>query len=609
MCTFEQFGGILGFVLGLGRMKSVYFAIASLIFAAGPSGAAEPFSINDALNQAVQTNPGVGEASANRRATESELRQTQSTLLPQVRLEARYGPEKFDQGSSVVSGSALPVTVVGSGPWRNGSQESVVVRQILFDGFASIHDIWRQSARVNAAAFRVRERTELIALDAAEAYVDVVRYLRLVALSEQNVATHEKIFSNVNFRFSGGRAGEGDLEQARERVENARAALAEFRKSLDDARAKYRKVVGLEPFNLRFPGPLGGMPSTRDEALAVAVRFNPTILAAQADADAAKYAFRVTDGAFVPTFSLEGRATHSDNTYPYLGTTHDDYSGKVVMSWDIFRGGQDVWRRSEMAERHTETTMRHARLQRDALESIDKAWSARTITATRVAALSRQLQADGKTIAAFNKEYELGQRSLIDLLNAQNQHFNAAVSLTSARGVIVFADYQLLAAMGTLLEYLKAPPPVDAAPLDTLPLGVVPYKLPTLRVTLPQTRSEPLRVVDAAEDTSARPQAYAATEPQDQDGFNDRWPRWTFAARMLGAPEWLAQKKGSADGPVLYGDNAGQRSMSYAAKGQGTPHWAADGVSKRPKIGLPHRGLRPVARTGAFRGAHPTRAL
>ena len=99
----------------------------------------------------------------------------------------------------------------------------VVVRQILFDGFASIHDIWRQSARVNAAAFRVRERTELIALDAAEAYVDVVRYLRLVSLSEQNVVSHEKIFANVNTRFSGGRAGEGDLEQARERVENARA--------------------------------------------------------------------------------------------------------------------------------------------------------------------------------------------------------------------------------------------------------------------------------------------------------------------------------------------------------------------------------------------------
>ena len=135
------------------------------------------------------------------------------------------------------------------------------------------------------------------------------------------------------------------------------------------------------------------MPGSRDESLAVALRFNSTIAAAQSDVDAAKHAFRVTDGAFVPKLYLEGRATHYDNTYPYInGVTHEDYAGKVVMSWDIFRGGQDVWRRSEMAERHTEATMRHARLQRDANESIDKAWNARTVTVTRIAALTRQLR-------------------------------------------------------------------------------------------------------------------------------------------------------------------------------------------------------------------------
>jgi adhesin transport system outer membrane protein len=556
----------------MGQMKSIYLAIVGLIVATGAG--AEPFSINDALKQAVHTNPGVGEAAANRRATESELRQTQSTLLPQVRLDASVGPEKFQQSAAVDPISALPIPVAGAGAWRNGSQESVVVRQLLFDGFASIHDIWRQTARVNAAAFRVRERTELIALDAAEAYVDVVRYLRLVGLAEQNVATHEKIFSNVNSRFSGGRAGEGDLEQARERVENARAQLEEFRRSLEDARSKYRKVVGLEATNVRFPGPLGGMPGSKDEALAVAIRFNPTILAAQSDADAAKHAFRVTDGAFSPTFALEGRATRYDNTYPYLGVTHEDYSGKVVMSWDIFRGGQDTWKRSEAAERYTQATMAHARLQRDALESIDKAWSARTITRTRVADLTRQLEADRKTIAAFNKEYELGQRSLIDLLNAQNQYFNAAVSLTSSRGVIVFADYQLLAAMGTLLEYLKAPPPVDAAPLDALVFGIVPYKLPTLRVTLPQTGSEPLRVADAGipDAAPARLNAYAATEPQE--GFKDRWPHWTFAASMTGVSEWFAQKRALAtDQPaVVYGNTSGQPS-AYAAPEAGKPYW------------------------------------
>lgn len=574
---------------GMGQMKSAYLAIAGLILAIAPAGAAEPFSINDALKQAIQTNPGVGEASANRRATQSELGQTQSTLLPQVRIEASYGPEKFDQSRGFISPS-LQVPTAGAGPWRNGSQESVVVRQLLFDGFASIHDVWRQTARVNAAASRVKERTELIALDAAEAYVDVVRYLRLVGLAQQNVANHEKIFSNVNSRFSGGRAGEGDLEQSRERVENSRAALAEFQRSLEDARAKYRKLVGLEPINLRFPGPLRGMPGSRDEALAVTLRFNSTIAAAQSDADAAKHAFRVTDGSFVPKFYLEGRATHYDNSFPYVtnpglpSVTHEDYSGKVVMSWDIFRGGQDVWNRSEKAERFTEATMRHARLQRDAYESIDKAWNARTVTATRISALTRQLEADRKTIAAFQKEYELGQRSLIDLLNAQNQFFNASVSLTSARAVITFADYQLLAAMGTLIEYLKAPPPVDTAPVDLLSFGLPAYSLPTLRVNLPQTGSEPLRVPvpEPVVAASARPVgAYASMEPQPTDGFKDRWPQSSHASNVPGASEWLAQQKaGTPDTPtVIYGNAPAVEANSYAATSPQKPHWLLSAFS------------------------------
>jgi adhesin transport system outer membrane protein len=399
-----------------------------------------------------------------------------------VRLGSSIGPDRFTQ-------SARPKPA-GNGVWENGRQVSVFVRQIVFDGFASIHEIWRQSARVDAAAFRVLERTELIALDAAEAYVDVVRFLRLVALANQNVLNHEELFSNVKSRYSGGRAGEGDLQQALERVEAAKAARDEFRRGLDDARSKYRKVVGLEAINPRFPGPLRGLPRSRDEALAVALRHNPTLLAAESDKDAAREAFRVTDGAFVPTVSLEGSASRGFDTDNILGR-RDDVSGKVVISWDIFRGGQDAWRRVETAERYNEETMRHARLQRDALESIDRAWAARTITADRITALQRQIVAQKETIAIYRKEYEIGRRSLIDLLNAQNQYFDASVSLTSARGVVVFADYQLLAAMGALLEYLRTPPPVEAAPLDTVALDSLTTKVPPILVRLPRPGPEP----------------------------------------------------------------------------------------------------------------------
>ncbi len=470
----------------MGRIFKIISVVVVSATVCSAAWSAEPFSILDAINQAVKTNPGVGEAAANRRATEAELRQSQGTLLPQVRLQADAGPEMLNQ--------AITPAPVRNGVYLNGREASVVVRQTVFDGFSSINDIWRQAARVDAAAFRVLERTELIALDAAEAYVDVTRFTRIVALAEQNLQVHLDLRKNVRARFAGGRAGEGDTQQAEERVAAAEAALADFRLSLDVARAKYRKTVGLVPYNLRFPGRLPDLPGTKNESLDVAFKYNPTIRAAGADVIAAKRAFDSTAGAFVPNVSLEGRALRGKDSIIYPGV-HDEVSGKVIVSWDIFRGGQDSWRRVEAGERMIEEQQKHARLQREALESLDKAWAARTITSERAAALLRDVDAARRTFIAYNKEYELGQRTLIDLLNSQNQYFNANVSLVSARGVTVFADYQLLAAMGQLLAYLKTGKPPEVDLLETRPLGLIPLRVAPILLTAPEPGSEPLNTV------------------------------------------------------------------------------------------------------------------
>jgi adhesin transport system outer membrane protein len=453
---------------------------------------AAPFSINDALRMAVQTNPQIGEAAANKRATEAEMHQSQGTLLPQVRLEALGGPTRTNvTDSAYFTPPGTPP--FGNGTWLPASKGSIVLRQILFDGFASINDIWRQAARVDSAAARTHERTELVALDASEAYINVVRYTRLVALADENLRAHRKILSNVQQRFSGGRAGEGDLEQTKERVRAAEAALTDFRHSLSDAQAAFRKVIGVSPFNLRAPGRLPGLPASRDQVLAITLRNNPTIKAAQSDADAARYAFHQTAGAFMPTISLEARTTRGNNADGFFGW-YSQNSVQAVASWDLFRGGQDTWKRAEASERYTQANMAHAKLQRDAFESVDKAWGARTIVAQRIAELQGQIGSDRKVITAYSKEYDLGQRSLIDLLNAENQLFNAEVSLESSRGVVVFADYQLLATMGELLNYLKMPHPVDAEPLVPTSFGLIPDKLPPILIHLPNPGPEPLHV-------------------------------------------------------------------------------------------------------------------
>ncbi|RED41943.1 adhesin transport system outer membrane protein [Rhodopseudomonas thermotolerans] len=464
----------------------IFAATIFALLGAGSARAAEPFLILDAINQAVKSNPSVGEAAANRRATEAELRQSQGTLLPQVRLEASLGPEMIKQ--------YVTPAPANNGIYLRGREAGVVVRQLLFDGFASINEVWRQAARVDAASFRVLERTELIGLDAAEAYIDVVRYTRLLALAEQNVQVHLGLRKNVLARFEGGRAGEGDTQQAEERVASAQAIAAEFRLSLENARAKFRKIVGIEPYNLRFPGRLADLPKNKQESLDIAYKFNPTLRAAGADVAAAKRGFDATTGAFMPTLALEGRASRGKESILY-SNQYDEVSGKLVASWDIFNGGQSSWRREEAAQRMIEEQQKHARLQRGALESIDKAWAARIITVDRVAALVRDVEAARRTFAAYNKEYELGQRTLIDLLNSQNQYFNANVSLVSARGVAVFADYQLLAAMGQLLNYLKTGHPPEAELIDVHPSGFIGFKLPPVRLSPPSPGPEPLGAV------------------------------------------------------------------------------------------------------------------
>jgi outer membrane protein, adhesin transport system len=528
--------------MGRRRIVRLLLAAGCLGLTAG-SASAKPFTINDALRMAVQTNPSIGEEAANRRATEAELRQTQGTLLPQIRLEASTGPEKLNNPATQIPGSTFPT--LNNGQWVSGAKGSIFIRQLLFDGFTSLHEVWRQTARVDAAAARTHERSELIALDGAEAYIDVVRYTRLVALSEENVAGHRRILSNVDSRFRGGRAGEGDLEQTKERVDAAEATLTEFRRSLEEARAKFRKVIGIEPYNLRGPGLLPGLPASRDQVLAVTLTGNPTIKAAQADQDAAREAFHSSAGAFMPTVTLEARGTegHNADTYPDHFT---EGSLKVVAGWDVFRGGQDSWKRAETLERYNQTTMAHARLQRDANESVDRAWAARVITADRIVKLQTQTEAAGKVIAAYSKEYDIGQRSLIDLLNAENASFNAQVSLISARSVAVFADYQVLAAMGKLLDYIRAPHPVDAEPLLPGTFGLIPVKLPPILIGVSQPGPEPLNVVapemrpsisGRLPPTPDRPAAATAGRPAaPRVSFSDRWldPTATTATSNLG---------------------------------------------------------------------------
>lgn len=441
-------------VLGLGIMRLRHLIILTTILASAPA-LAQRLTLEEAVRRAVTTNPAVGEATANRRATDHELRQAQGGLLPQVRLQADIGPESLRQYQS-------PLASQRSGDFKAGRQAGLSVRQLIFDGFATVNETWRHAYRVDAASWRVKERSELVALDAVQAYTDILRLQDMIAQANRNISVHRSLLSSVSARVSGGRAGRGDEDQVRERVLAAEAARAELQMRLGEAVAMFRRAVDREPKGLVWPGRAPGLPASRQAALTSAVANNATLRAADSDTRAVEAQRDAAKGTNLPTVALEGRAGYGKNTSNIAGR-YDEYSAKLSANWTLYSGGTDTARQNELTERVGEQQMRLSLLRRQAIESIDRAWTTRAALNDRIRALSGQVKAGEQVVSAYRSEYELDKRSLLDLLNAEQIRYNAAVGLINAKGLAVFADYQLLAASGTLLGVMRVGLPGEAA--------------------------------------------------------------------------------------------------------------------------------------------------
>ncbi len=410
--------------------------------------------LRQVVQEAVSTNPDVLESAANRRARNYEYRRSQGAFLPTLDLSGEFGPERLDRPNSF--------NAEENDEWRFSSEFTVTVQQLLFDGFTSVNEVYRQSARVDGAALRVMERSEATALDAVEAYIDVLRHTAILSKARMNVQKHRRIFSDVQQRFEGGETGAADLAQARERVAAAEVIVSEVRNSLLDTVARYERIVGKGPASLAPAKPASLPPGSVVQLVDAAVQTHPTVRAAVADADAAKYEYEATKGNFLPEVSLLGQATVGDDVGGIEGR-NNEYSGKLIFSWNLYNGGRDTALAGEYAERVTEAQIRVDRVRRELKEGIERSYASVSTTSERIKALREQLAANRQVVEGYRQEYDIGQRTLLDVLNAENALFNSEIELIFSRAVYAFSTYQLRATSGDLLAYLGVSPPPESA--------------------------------------------------------------------------------------------------------------------------------------------------
>ena len=420
-------------------------------------------SLREAVQQAVLTNPRIDAAQANRRATEYSFKQAKGRFLPEVELNADAGQQRIDRPQGL--GPAVNDT------WRDPGQATLSIRQVLFDGWDRANDIYRSQASISAASFGVMVRSEAVGLNSVEAYIDVIRHNDLLALADDNVRRHQALLRIIRERYDGGRAPIGDLEQTIERVEAAKALVAQIKVARETAKAKYKNAVGVPASGLKPVSYATGVPKSVADVTNRAIRNNPRVKEAVAETEVSYFDKEQFRSTLYPQVFLEGNATRGENLDGTPGR-NDELEARVVLRWKLFDGGVRRNRTAELGERYSEKVAEQMILVREITQEVEISWARLVDGRAEVEAIQREVAQNIKVVASYQDEYNANKRSLLDVLDAENAKFASQFELSNVTALHVFSSYELLAQMGVLLRTLgvQAPaiPDVPENPLPAL---------------------------------------------------------------------------------------------------------------------------------------------
>lgn len=411
-------------------------------------------SLAESVRGALESNPEVDIVKTNRRAIDQELRQARAGYLPSLDLRTAAGPEWSDNNTTRAN--------EGGSDTKFRTEAQLTLSQMLFDGFATRSEVERQQARIDSASYRVEEAAEFTALNAIEAHLDILRNQEIVRFNEQNIAQHERILGQVRDLERAGRGDIADVVQTESRLARAFDTLAVSRGSLADAIARYQRVVGSRPGLLEdAEAPNGALPPSTEDAASLASINSPTVLIAAADVDVAAAEIRASRSGFYPRVDLELGGGLNRNIDGAQGRDND-LSGLLVMRYNLYRGGADMALEREAFHRSNEARARLNNTRRLAEQEARVSYNALDTARARTEALTAKAEAQRRTRDAYAQQFEIGQRQLLDLLDAENELFLNRVELTTAVYTERFATYRVLAVVGDLLDTLEVVAPRES---------------------------------------------------------------------------------------------------------------------------------------------------
>jgi adhesin transport system outer membrane protein len=444
--------------MGVSMRKFTLLATAAIAMAAASPALAQAqagtVSMQEAISVAMQSNPEILQAQFNKEAIEFEREQAQGLYQPRVDLEASAGIRRLENNTRRTLGISddelYPLEAQLRGEWT------------VLDFGRRRGELLRQAARVDGASMRVVERSEFIALQIARQYLDVLLQQRVLAASRDNTAFHQTMVRDLGQGVDQGSISVADQQQAEERLQAAIVRQEEAQQDLNEAMISLRRLAGLDVNAVSVPPNLASaMAPNVEDAVGQARIENPLVREAIADADAANALADSAEGDLYPTIGVEALGRIGEDIDGFQGSTND-LQARVVLRWNLFDGGINRAKLQEMVRRASESRYRLHQMQRQAEEDVRVAWSTLQTQGNVVTALTRQSQVSDDLLLSYRSQFNVGRRSLLDVLDAQNTRYNTQVRLETARFSQLFAQYQVLASTNDFLTALNIAPGAGA---------------------------------------------------------------------------------------------------------------------------------------------------
>jgi len=475
---------------------------AAVLLSASPAWGIE---LREAVQAALNNNPEIRQAVSNRTATEEELNQGKGLYYPRVSVEGRAGVRSLRNPTRRAIGIADETLWPISG--------EAILDQLIYDSGGREAEIRRQAARTDAAAARVEERSEFVALNVSRTYIDYMLQQRLVAIAQDNATFHERLAADLREGVSRGSISIADQQQAEERLQSARARVTEAREDLEAAGIAFQTLTGLPIDSVSMPPDLSQyLPQSLAEAEAMARQNNPRVQEALADLASQREVVRAARADLGPRLNLEGRARAGHDIDGFAGRT-TDLQANFVLRWDLYNGGIKEANVREQLGRADEVHGLVFQRTREAEEAARNAWSRLQNQRRLASELETQGRISDDLLLSYREQFNVGRRSLLDVLDAQNTRYNVQAQTETARLAALYAQYRLLASVNRLTEALGVSVPAAAYSNARERYRVNPIPPSDL-----QENSMPAPVMGNPGVTATEPAPAPATEPAPTGG-------------------------------------------------------------------------------------------